>query len=847
MLNPPSERIRSINIEDEMRTSYISYAMSVIIQRALPDARDGLKPVHRRVIYAMRDLNLNHRAPFKKSAAIVGETMGKYHPHGDAAIYDTLVRMAQEFAYRYPLVDGQGNFGSVDGDSPAAMRYTEARMKEITETLLTDIEKETVEFMPNYDGSVNEPVVLPAEFPNLLVNGSTGIAVGMATNIPPHNLGEIIDATVALIDNPELKVRDLFKYVKGPDFPTGACICGVEGIHEAYSTGRGRVLVRAVAQREVLSGNREAIVITEIPYMVNKAKVLEELAELVREKKIEGISDLRDESDRDGMRMVIELKRGENHEVVLNNLYKHTRLQSTFGIILLALVDGRPQYLTLKDALMEFIKHRREVIVRRTRFDLARAEQRAHIVEGLRIAVMNIDEVVAIIRSSRSREEAATRLRERFDLSAEQTKAILEMQLQRLVGLEREKLENEYNELIKSIDYFRRVLETPAMVMDIAKKELLRIKERFGDARRTQIVGAAGDIDVEDLIAEENMVVTVSHTGYIKRIATSVYHRQGRGGKGITAMGTKDTDFVEHLFVASTHNYILFFTDRGRAYWLKVYEIPQGGRQSKGKAIVNLISLEKEEQVTAMVPVADFQADRFLLMATERGTVKKVRLDAFSNPRKVGIIAIDLEENDRLLGVQMTTGTDEVILSTEQGMAIRFDERDVRPMGRTARGVLGVNLAEGDRVIGMVATRADSQLLTVTENGYGKRTPVEAYRKIRRGGKGVIDIQTSKRNGKVVAVMEVRGNDEIMMITQKGMAIRTPVAGIREISRNTQGVRLIRLNDDDRVVAAAKICETNGVNGNGNGSSNDNGNDNNNGTDEEIPNGIETEENGVTE
>ncbi|HQO35603.1 MAG TPA: DNA topoisomerase 4 subunit A, partial [bacterium] len=478
-----------------MRTSYISYAMSVIIQRALPDARDGLKPVHRRVIYAMRDLNLNHRAAFKKSAAIVGETMGKYHPHGDAAIYDTLVRMAQEFAYRYPLVDGQGNFGSVDGDSPAAMRYTEARMEEITETLLTDIEKETVEFMPNYDGSVNEPVVLPAEFPNLLVNGSTGIAVGMATNIPPHNLGEIVDATIALIDNPDLKVRDLFKYVRGPDFPTGACICGVEGIHEAYSTGRGRALVRAVAQREVLSGNREAIIITEIPYMVNKAKVLEEIAALVREKKIEGISDLRDESDREGMRMVIELKRGENHEVVLNNLYKHTRLQSTFGIILLALVDGRPQYLTLKDALMEFIKHRREVIVRRTRFDLAKAEQRAHIVEGLRIAVMNIDEVVAIIRSSRSREEATTRLRERFDLSAEQTKAILEMQLQRLVGLEREKLENEYNELLKSIDYFRRVLETPAMVMDLAKKELLRIKERFGDARRTQIVGAAGDID----------------------------------------------------------------------------------------------------------------------------------------------------------------------------------------------------------------------------------------------------------------------------------------------------------------------------------------------------------------
>ncbi len=807
MLGTSTERIKPINIEDEMRTSYISYAMSVIIQRALPDVRDGLKPVHRRVVYAMRGLNLGPRAAYKKCAAIVGETMGKLHPHGDAAIYDTLVRMAQDFAFRYPLVDGQGNFGSIDGDSPAAMRYTEARMAQITETLLTDIEKNTVDYMPNYDGSQMEPAVLPAEFPNLLVNGGTGIAVGMATNIPPHNLREVIDATVAVLEEPEIESRKLLKYIKGPDFPTGAYICGHEGIREAYSTGRGRVVMRAVAKRESLPNGKEAIIVTEIPYMVDKSKILEEIAALVRDKRIEGITDLRDESDRDGMRIVIELRRGENHEVVLNQLYKHTRLQSTFGIILLALIDGRPQYLTLKEILDEFIKHRKEVIVRRTRFDLEKAEARAHIVEGLRIAVMNIDEVVAIIRSSRSRQEAADRLRGRFDLSPEQTKAILEMQLQRLVGLEREKLEQEYNQLIKDIDYYKRVLETPTMIVDIMKEELLKIRDRFGDDRRTQIVAEAGELDIEDLIAEENMVVTVSHSGYIKRIATSVYRRQIRGGKGITAMGTKETDFVEYLFVASTHHYILFFTDRGRAHWLKVYEIPQGGRQAKGKAIVNLLNLEKGELVTAMVPVSDFTEDRYLLMATQKGIIKKTKLEAFSNPRKAGIIALSLDEGDRLLSVQMTSGTDEVILSTRNGMAIRFDESNVRAMGRTARGVSGVNLMGDDRVVGMVATHADSQLLTITENGYGKRTLVNAYRKIRRGGKGVIDIQANDRNGKVVCVMEVAEDDEIMLVTQKGYAIRFAVTDVRLISRNTQGVRIIRLGEDDHVVAAAKIRE----------------------------------------
>ncbi len=801
-----TEHIRPINIEDEMRTSYISYAMSVIVQRALPDVRDGLKPVQRRIVYAMRELGLTHRSSYKKAARIVGETMGKYHPHGDSAIYDTLVRMAQDFSYRYPLVDGQGNFGSIDGDNPAAMRYTEARLSAVSELLLTDIEKDTVDYMPNFDGEQQEPTVLPSEIPTLLINGASGIAVGMATNIPPHNLNEVVDAAVAMIDDPDIDTGGLMKYVQGPDFPTGAYICGRSGIAEAYSTGRGRVVMRAVTQREQLKG-KEAIIVTEIPFMVNKARLVEEMAKLVRLKKIEGIADLRDESDRDGMRIVIELKRGENFEVVLNQLYKHTRMQSTFGIILLALVNNRPQYLTLREMVAHFIDHRREVILRRTRFDLEKAEARAHILEGLRVAVNNIDEVIEIIRSSQNRAEATESLMNRFKLTEIQTKAILEMQLQRLIALEREKLENEYNQLLKDIDYYRQILDSPKLVSSIMKEALLKIKKQFGDERRTKIVTEATDLEIEDLIAEENMVVTVSHTGYVKRITTSTYRKQLRGGRGITAMGTKDEDFVEHLFVASTHHYILFFTDRGRIHWLKVYEIPQAGRQSRGKAIVNLLQLDREEKVTAMVPVSEFVEGRYLLMATRNGIVKKTDLKAYAHPRKGGINAIHLDKDDRLLSVWMTSGENEIILSTRIGMAIRFSEKDVRPIGRTGRGVIGIRLEKEDRVIGMVVCHENACLLTVTEKGYGKRTDVDKYRKIHRGGKGVIDIQTNKRNGQVIGIMETFPDDEFMMITKGGVAIRMSVNGIRTISRNTQGVRLIRLEEGDGVGAIGKLPE----------------------------------------
>ncbi len=802
-----NERIKPINIEDEMKTSYISYAMSVIIQRALPDVRDGLKPVQRRIVYAMRELGLTSRAAYKKSARIVGETMGKYHPHGDSAIYDTLVRMAQDFTYRYPLVDGQGNFGSVDGDNPAAMRYTEARLSSIAETLLTNIEKNTVDFIPNFDGQLDEPVVLPSEIPNLLINGSSGIAVGMATNIPPHNLSEVIDATVAMIDDPEIDTGGLMKYIQGPDFPTAAYICGRSGIAEAYTTGRGRAVMRSVTHKEQLSQGKEAIVVTEIPYTVNKAKLVEEIAALIRLKKIEGISDLRDESDRDGYRIVIELKRGENHEIVLNQLYKHTRMQTTFGIILLALVDNHPRYLTLREMISYFVEHRREVIVRRTRYDLEKAEARAHILEGLRIAVDNIDEVIQLIRSSQDRPEAMNGLMTRFELTEIQAKAILEMQLQRLIALEREKLEEEYQQLLKDIEYYRKILSTPELVMSIMKEELLEIKKRYGDVRRTKIVADSTDLQIEDLIAEENMVVTISHTGYVKRIATSVYRKQLRGGRGITAMGTKDEDFVEQLFIASTHHYLLFFTDRGRVHWLKVFEIPQAGRQSKGKAIVNLLQLEPGEWVTAMVPVPEFVEERYLIMATQKGVIKKTDLIAYSNPRRGGINAISLDEGDRLLSVWMTTGEDDIILSTRNGMAIRFSEEDIRPMGRTARGVIGIRLDEDDHVVGMVVCHEDAYLLTITELGYGKRTSISLYRKIRRGGKGVKDIQTSERNGKVVGILEVFDDDEFMLITKGGVAIRMSVEGVRAISRNTQGVRMIRLEDGDFVAAIGKLPE----------------------------------------
>ncbi len=802
-----NERIRPINIEDEMKTSYINYAMSVIVQRALPDVRDGLKPVQRRIVYAMKDLGLTHRAPYKKSARIVGETMGKYHPHGDSAIYDTLVRMAQDFSYRYPLVDGQGNFGSLDGDNAAAYRYTEARLSSIAETLLTDIEKNTVDFVPNFDGQLEEPSVLPAEIPNLLVNGATGIAVGMATNMPPHNLSEVIDATVAMIDNPEIETRELMQHIKGPDFPTGAYICGREGIGEAYSTGRGKVVMRAVTQVEQLPQGKEAIVITEIPYMVNKARMIQQIAELAREKKIEGMIGVRDESDRDGLRVVVELKRGENREVILNQLYKHTSMQSNFGIIFLALVNNRPQYLTLRELLAHFVDHRREVIRRRTLFDLQKAEARAHILEGLRIAVDNIDEVIALIRASQTREEAMNGLVSRFELTEVQAKAILEMQLQRLIALEREKLEEEYQQLLKDIEYYRTILNDASLLMSIMKEELLEIKKKYGDARRTEIIANADDLEIEDLIAEENMVVTVSHGGYVKRIATSVYRKQIRGGRGITAMDTKEEDFVEHLFIASTHHYILFFTDRGRVHWKKVFELPQGGRATKGKAIVNLLELEKGETVTTMVAVSAFTEDRYLIFATENGIVKKTELTAFSNPRKAGINAISLDEGDRLLSVWMTTGNDEIVLATKKGMAIRFKEEDVRPMGRTARGVTGIRLAKDDKVVGMVVCREEAHLLTVTTKGYGKRTEVSQYRKIKRGGKGVKDIQTNERNGDVIGILKVFDDDEFMMITKKGIAIRTSVNGIRMISRNTQGVRLIKLDSGDEVGAIGGLPE----------------------------------------
>lgn len=804
------EIIRPINIEDEMKTSYINYAMSVIVARALPDARDGLKPVQRRIIAAMNDLSLNHNRPFRKCAKVVGDTTGNYHPHGEVSVYDTLVRMAQDFNYRYPLVDGQGNFGSVDGDPPAAMRYTECRMTRLAEALLSDLEKDTVDFVPNYDEKTTEPVVLPARVPNLLINGATGIAVGMATSIPPHNITEVIDGCVALIDNPEATVKDLMRHIKGPDFPTGGVILGRSGILEAYSTGRGKITVRAVAGVETKErANRSSIVVSEIPYMVNKAALIVEIADLVRNKVIEGIDDVRDESDMDGTRIVVELKRNENAEVILNQLYKHTRLQTTFGCIFLALIDNHPVFLNLKQALACFLDHRREVVVRRTRFDLDKAEHRAHILEGLKIALDHIDAIVALIRAAADPDTARTQMMDRFALSEAQAKAILDMRLARLTGLERDKIDEEYRDLLKMIEYYHQVLASPAMVNQIIRDDLLELKKTFGDPRRTQIVDQEGDLDIEDLIAEENMMITVTHSGYIKRLETNAYRSQRRGGRGMTAMTTKEEDFVEHLFVASTHHYILFFTDRGRCYWLKVYEIPRAGRATRGKAIVNLLEVEPGETIAAMVPVAQFDESHFLMMATRKGTVKKTNLSAYGNPRKAGIIAIKLEEGDSLLSVVMTGGDDDVILATRDGMAIRFSEKDVRSMGRGTVGVRGVTLREGDEVVGLVVARANATLLSVTENGYGKRSAVEDYRKIRRGGRGVIDIQTSERNGKVVGILEVVDGDDVMLITQRGVAIRTDVneKQMRIIGRNTQGYRLIRLEEGDRLRAVARLAE----------------------------------------
>jgi DNA gyrase subunit A len=802
-----ADKIIPIYVEDEMRNSYIDYSMSVIVSRALPDVRDGLKPVHRRVLVAMRELNLFHDRPFRKSAKITGDVTGNYHPHGTAAVYETMVRLAQDFSMRYPLVDGQGNFGSVDGDSPAAERYTEARLSEFAEEMLRDMEKETVDMRPNYDESREEPVVLPAAVPNLLVNGSAGIAVGMATNIPPHNLREIVDAIHHVIDNPECPVEDLLKFVQGPDFPTAGIIYGRQGIQDCYTTGRGHITVRAAATIEELKKDRQAIIVTEIPYMVSKSALLEKVADLVKDGVIDGISDLRDESDRDGMRIVIELKRDAQPRVVLNQLYKHTQMQTTFGANMLALVGKRPMTLTLKEMISHYVAHRQEVVVRRTQYDLAEAEKRAHILEGYKIALDNIDEIVALIKASANTERAREGLMARFGLSEIQANSILEMRLARLTGLERQKIEDEYLEVIQLIERLRAILASPAKVLALIKDELAVVREKFGDERRTRIEAASGEFEVEDLIAEEDMVITLSHAGYIKRLPLTAYRSQRRGGRGVTGAGTREEDFIQHLFVASTHAYMLVFTDRGRVHWVKVHEIPQAGRAAKGKAIINLVDMSQTARVAAVLAVKEFAADRFLMMATAKGTVKKTSLEAYSNPRRGGIVAIGVEDDDRLIDVVITDGTQDIILSKRDGQAIRFRETDVRPMGRTAHGVRGVTLAEDDAVVGMIAVKRTASLLVATQNGYGKRTPISEYRVTGRGGKGIISIQANDRNGPVVAALEVVPEDEVMLITRGGMIIRTPVKGISEIGRNTQGVRLINLEEGDQLIDVARVEE----------------------------------------
>jgi len=800
-----NEKIIPIDIEHEMRDSYLSYAMSVIVGRALPDVRDGLKPVHRRILYAMHELGMSHNKPYKKCARIVGEVLGKFHPHGDTAVYDTLVRMVQDFSLRYPLIGGQGNFGSVDGDSAAAMRYTEARLAKISQEMLEDIDKETVDFGPNFDETLTEPLVLPARLPNLLVNGSSGIAVGMATNIPPQNLREIIDAVIATIDNPEITVKELLHIVHGPDFPTGGIICGKEGIVNAYTTGRGRVIIRARVAVEQQKNNREFIIITEIPYQVNKTKLIEAIAELVQSKKVEGISDLRDESDKDGMRVVIELKKDQIAQVILNQLYKYTQMQTTFGVIMLALVDKQPRVLTLKQMLSLYIKHRQEIITRRTQYLLRRAQERAHILEGLKIALDHLDAVIKLIRASKTTEEARLGLISKFSLSELQARAILEMQLQRLTGLERKKIEDEYLELIKKIEYYQGLLANPQKILAIIKEELKELKEKYGDDRRTEILGQLEDLEIEDLIAQEDMVITISHTGYIKRLPVSAYRRQRRGGKGVTGMSMKEEDFVEHLFIGSTHDYILFFTNRGKVYWLKVHEVPQAGRVSRGKAVVNMLALSSGEKITSFIPVREFNETQFLVMATRKGQIKKTSLIAYSHPRKDGIAAIGLVEDDELVQCGLTDGHKEILLASRLGKAVRFNESLVRNMGRTARGVRGMKLAAKDEIISMEVADPEASLLTVAEFGYGKRTKFAEYRVTSRGGKGVINIKTSERNGVVVGAMTVTDKDELMMITSSGMIVRCPVKDIRSCGRSTQGVRLISLKDKDRVVSVARV------------------------------------------
>jgi DNA gyrase subunit A len=802
-----NERIVPIPIEEEMRNSYLNYSMSVIISRALPDVRDGLKPVHRRVLTAMNDLSLAHNRAFRKSAKVTGDVTGNYHPHGTQAVYDTIVRMAQDFALRYPLVDGQGNFGSVDGDPPAAERYTEVRMTSFAEEMLADLEKETVDFGPNYDESRTMPIVLPAKVPNLLVNGATGIAVGMATNIPPHNMREICDASIAVLDNPEIADEELLGMVKGPDFPTAGIVLGRVGIRQAYTTGRGRVVVRARTHVEEMKGDREAIIIDELPYQVNKAMLIERIADLVKSDVIHDIADIRDESSREGMRVVIILKRDADSRVVENQLFKHTQMQVTFGIIMLALVNNRPEVLTLRDMIQHWLNHRESVVVRRTKFDLRKAEERAHILEGLRIALDHIDEIVALIRASKDVETARGGLMANFGLTEIQANAILEMRLQRLTGLERQKIEDEYQGLLKLIAELKAILADRKKVLEIIKNEIKEIREKYGDERKTEIVDAGPvDFNIEDLIAEEDMVITISHAGYIKRLPLDAYRQQKRGGRGVTGIKMRDEDFVDNIFIASTHSYILFFTDRGRCHWLKVHEIPQAGRAARGKAIVNLLGLQEGERVTGRVPVSEFREDRFLMLATRKGLVKKTNLSEYGRPRRGGIIAVNLRDGDMLIGAAITNGDQDIVLAKKNGRSIRFHEGDVRVMGRAATGVKGTTLRDNDEVVGMVVVSQGATLLTVTEKGYGKRSPLEEYPVKGRGGIGVINIKTTERNGKVVTIQEVKDNDQMMVITKDGIVIRCPISGISVIGRNTQGVRLINLEEGDRVVDVAHLA-----------------------------------------
>ena len=791
-------------IEDEMKKSYLDYSMSMITSRALPDVRDGLKPVHRRVLFGMNELHLTHNKAPKKSARVVGDVIGKYHPHGDSAVYDTLVRMAQDFSLRYPMVNGQGNFGSIDGDPPAAMRYTECKMTKLAEEMLSDLDKDTVDFSPNYDESMEEPSVLPAKLPFLLVNGSTGIAVGMATNMAPHNVGEVLDVVTATIDNPDIAIEDLIKIMPGPDFPTGGTIYGRAGILEAYKTGRGKVIIRAKHEVEELKGDREQIVITEIPYMVNKSKLLEKMASLVRNKAVEGVSFIRDESDRSGMRIVVGVKRDSYSDVVMNTLYKYTSLQNTFGINNLALVNMRPKQLNLKEIVNHFIDHRHTVVVRRTEFELNKAKARAHILEGLRIALDNIDEIVELIKASESAEEAKVKLIEKFGLSEIQAKAILEMRLQRLTGLERDKIENEYKELMELINELNEILANRELRMTIIKDEITELKTKFNDERRTNIVDSTGEVNIEDMIADDDMVITMSHEGYIKRVAASSYKSQGRGGRGLKGMNSKDDDFVETMFVASAHSYIMFFTNIGRCYWLKVYQIPESGRQSKGRPIVNLIQLREEEEIAAFVPVKDFK-DNFIVAATKNGVINRQPIESYSNIRRDGINAIKLGDGDELINCQLANGENDIVIASKNGQAVRFHESSIRELGRNTRGVKGIKLRDGDEVIGMVVATEESNLLSITENGYGKQTPISDYRRTNRGGIGIINIKTSERNGAVVSVKDLGQNDDLMIVTKNGIIIRSDGSKISTVGRNTQGVKLINLDKGDLVIDSALV------------------------------------------